>query len=747
MFLFLGAFCSFTQEVYAENVTPSDASDRDLSELIDDYVIKKQFESNDEQLEKFISVGEACLYTNELKTGIALAGQILQRIETISDQCSLSKFYFIYGRLLAASGRCDDGIKALERGVNVENSCVAKNKKLKVFLLNNIGNTISRCGDIYTAISYYKNCLNEIKESIKTDDVLSLKTMVLLNLAKGQLKTSDTESALSNLNQAAVCLKKLPSTNIKARLLISLSMALKKADGTGKKTTKKKRLFLLKEAKKIGHEFGEKEIEADASGYIGELYEEDNRLDEALTYTRYAVFTAQLENIPASQYLWQWRTGRILRKKGQIDEAISALGQAVAILTPIRSELQKKLKFNNEFFFQQIEPVYKELAELLLEKARTMKNRKRKEDNILAARDTMEQLKRYELQDFFKDECVTCTRPEEITLNTAYKKTAILYPIILENSLELVVTLPGATENISIPIGKGDLTEIVRRFRKRLQKVNSNRYRFYAKKLYSLIIKPVSKYLFENSVETIIIVPDGVLRLIPFSAFYDGEKFLVESFATVTLPSVTIPPPSKMSSEKDILLCGLSQGIDGDRGLPMVDEELRNIYNLFGGLKLSDSRFTVERLDNILRKKDFTIIHMATHGYFGFSTGETYLETYSGKLSMETLEELIKLGRFREKPVELLTLSACESAIGDERAALGLGGVALKAGVKSAVATLWVINDLSASTAITFFYNQLSMPGISRAEALRQAQINMIHSSQFKHPAYWAPFLLIGDWM
>jgi CHAT domain-containing protein len=102
---------------------------------------------------------------------------------------------------------------------------------------------------------------------------------------------------------------------------------------------------------------------------------------------------------------------------------------------------------------------------------------------------------------------------------------------------------------------------------------------------------------------------------------------------------------------------------------------------------------------------------------------------------------------YRDQPVELLTLSACQTAVGDDKAALGLGGVAVKAGARSALATLWYINDQASSILITDFYEDLKKPGISKARALQQAQLELLEDHRYDHPSYWSPFLLIGNWL
>ena len=114
---------------------------------------------------------------------------------------------------------------------------------------------------------------------------------------------------------------------------------------------------------------------------------------------------------------------------------------------------------------------------------------------------------------------------------------------------------------------------------------------------------------------------------------------------------------------------------------------------------------------------------------------------------MNRLENLLQLSQSRDKPVELLTLSACQTAVGDERAALGLAGIAIKAGVRSALASLWFVNDEATSQLVIEFYKQLQNPALSKAQALQNAQKKLAAQRNFRHPAFWAPFLLIGNWL
>ena len=123
------------------------------------------------------------------------------------------------------------------------------------------------------------------------------------------------------------------------------------------------------------------------------------------------------------------------------------------------------------------------------------------------------------------------------------------------------------------------------------------------------------------------------------------------------------------------------------------------------------------------------------------------ISLFRDKLSMDALGKLIGVTAYRKQPVELLTLSACQTAAGDDRAALGLAGVAVKAGARSALATLWFINDKASSVLVTGFYERLREPGVSKAKALQRAQVEMLGDRFYRHPIYWSPFLMIGNWL
>ena len=162
---------------------------------------------------------------------------------------------------------------------------------------------------------------------------------------------------------------------------------------------------------------------------------------------------------------------------------------------------------------------------------------------------------------------------------------------------------------------------------------------------------------------------------------------------------------------------------------------------------LLDQQFRVPRVEAELGQREFSVVHIATHGEFSEDAEHSYLLAWDGRLGMDQLGEAVGHMRFRERPIELLTLSACETAKGSERAALGLAGVAVRAGARSALGTLWSVNDAAAAAVVGEFYGQLHEQHVSKAVALQRAQQKVLRDVNHSHPYYWAPFLLIGNWL
>ncbi|MDM8539014.1 CHAT domain-containing protein [Desulfobacterales bacterium HSG17] len=273
-------------------------------------------------------------------------------------------------------------------------------------------------------------------------------------------------------------------------------------------------------------------------------------------------------------------------------------------------------------------------------------------------------------------------------------------------------------------------------------------YKDDAEKMYDWLIRPAQAEFISRNIETLIIIPDGALSLIPFAALHSGKQFLIEEYALGTVPSLNLTNASQTDTEdRQILLNGLSKAREGFLPLENVKNELESIGTIAESRILLDQDFTEANLETEIQNRDYDIVHLATHAVFGDNPEDTFLLTYDYKLTLDGLDRLVGMKKYQEKQLDLLTLSACETAVGDERAAFGLAGVAIRAGAKSALASLWKVDDNATSKIIEEFYRQFITSGMSKAKALQNAQIKLINDNQFEQPVYWAPFLLIGNWM
>ncbi|MGA1823906.1 MAG: CHAT domain-containing protein, partial [bacterium] len=326
--------------------------------------------------------------------------------------------------------------------------------------------------------------------------------------------------------------------------------------------------------------------------------------------------------------------------------------------------------------------------------------------------------------------------------------TAIVYVIPLMQRLELLLGLPSGMKRVSVPVSADTFAHEVRILRKRLEKRTTREYLPHAQRLYNWLIRPLEADLASQQIRTLVFIPDETLRTIPLAALHDGNDFLISRYAVATTQGLSLIDPSPIKREKlKILLAGLTESVQGYPALENVSSELHEIYTLYGGTLIINQDFCVSNFKKNMEETAYSGVHIASHGAFESSAQQNYVLAWDDTLSMDQLERFMLRTRFRKTPVELLTLSACETAAGDNRSALGLAGIAIKAGAKSALATLWHINDQASSQLVVEFYRHLYNKSVSKAKALQQAQRAFINDSRYNHPCYWAPFLMIGNWL
>ncbi|MBK8534452.1 MAG: CHAT domain-containing protein [Candidatus Competibacteraceae bacterium] len=547
---------------------------------------------------------------------------------------------------------------------------------------------------------------------------------VLINATRLAAKEHDPHPAETLLAEATGLVQTLPASHDKAYHLLAMGQLRRTLPGvsTSQRTQAAQDDFTA--AATLARQLNDQRSLSYALGYQAQLQQEGRHPAEALTQYRQAVFAAQQVEAPELLYRWQWPIGRLLKAQGDRDGAILAYQQAVANLQAIRQDFAPGRTGGSISFPASVGDVYLELADLLLQRAAQQVPSAARETDLLAARDTMEALKTAEVKDYFQDECVTALQSRITTLDRPPPHTAVIYPILLPDRLELLLQSPQGIQQITVPVDRETLIATVREFRRSLEKRTSREYLPPAQQLYGWLIRPLQGRLDTQQIETLVIVPDGPLRTIPMAALHDGQNFLIRDYAIATTPGLTPDRFAPDSAPEDSTAIEWpDRGPTGFSAAGLCAEGIGRHSCRVWRQGIENENYRLANMQQKLKETAYSIVHIASHGQFASDVRNTFLLTFDDKLTMDRLERFMSLSQYRDQPVELLTLSACQTAAGDDRAALGLAGVAVKAGARSALATLWFINDQASSLLVTEFYRQLQNPNQSKAKALQQAQL------------------------
>lgn len=651
-----------------------------------------------------------------------------------------------WGDFLLATGRGTEALAWLTPKVSTLREGGVGGSEL-ASLLNTLGNARAAGRHYAAAAEAFQEAATLAGESGDAP----LQGVCLANLVHLALRGHATEAGERHLAAALPVVRGLPDGHRKGFALVSLGhMALEMArkDSSRGRSWSRTALAVLQEGATIARGRSEWTLLSHALGDQGGLYELAARYSEAERLTREALFHAQNAGAPESQYLWEWQLGRLAKAQGQTETALTWYRQAIKTLVPVRPDLHLGLRDAPDSFRELIGPVYYQLADLLLRGSAREPDRHRREQALREARDTVEMLKTAEMQSLFRDECLAVMADRTSDLDQMPGKTVVYYPIMLSDRLELLLTLPTGLSHVTVPVTAAELRKEVQHFRQALEDGEGRGFLPHAERLYRWLIAPVQAELQRAGAATLVVVPDDVLRTIPFGALHDGQGFLVERLAVATTPSLRLTNPLPLDrSSLSVLVNGLSAGVQNFPPLPNVLREVARVHELFPGRVLLDEDFTVRGSWRAMEQTPYTIVHIASHGQFDRDPSRTFLLAYDGKISLDALAAMVGRGRVHKQPVELLTLSACQTAVGDDRAALGLAGVAIKAGARSALASLWFIDDEATAGLVSEFYRQLKEGGHSKAQALQKAQIKLIHDRKTAHPGLWASMILIGNWL
>ncbi len=348
--------------------------------------------------------------------------------------------------------------------------------------------------------------------------------------------------------------------------------------------------------------------------------------------------------------------------------------------------------------------------------------------------------------------------------------SSAITPVQDSDQLELVVvTAKGSPIRKRLKATREQVLKVAQEYRTQVSNLrNSQGYLAPSQKLYQWLVAPLESDLQARSIQNLVFIMDSGLRSIPVAALHDGKGFLIERYSVGLMPSLSLAD-TRYKNIKDAKILAMGSATFAEqKPLPAVPTEIQTIsQRLWQGKSFLNNDFTLENLKQARQEQPFGIIHLATHGEFKPGTpANSYIQLWDSKLRLDQMRQL----GWNNPPVELLVLSACRTALGDEQAELGFAGLGVLAGVKSALASLWYVSDQGTLALMTDFYSQLNSVPI-KAEALRQAQLAMIkgqvlikdgklitpkteislpselalQNQTLQHPYYWAAFTMIGN--
>lgn len=545
-------------------------------------------------------------------------------------------------------------------------------------------------------------------------------------------------------------------------------------------------------------------LQVDAMDALSELYESQARVTESLQLTQQAIglLSAQEANLFADRLIHlEWRQGRLQLAAGREAAALAAYQRAVERIEAVRQDLPIETEEGLSVYSQTLEPIFLEYVDLLLQRADKLGEPQRA-SSLSRAVEAVELIRQTELQDFLGDRCAVETvqggRAGQLS-----SSTGTLYPIILPDRLELLLVTTSGIVRRSSPVNSSTLRNSALALANALR-LGASDYLPLAQQLYQWLLAPLEDEITGKHLQNLVVVPASTLRLVPMAALHDGQHFAIEKMAISIVTGMSMTNTSApLHRTPDSLLAGVAlpgpvvqkmmhlspmpepdnssvrfaspisiqtrawrtspettaskltadnpqralEALRASLALPGVKVEVGALSAILQGKTLLDADFTVNQFQHAMQTNDYRIVHIASHGVFGDSAESSFIMAYDDVLSLNNLASLLGGEKFQSHPIEILGLSACQTAEGNDRAPLGISGAAIKARAKSVLGTLWPISDDAAQAVMKTFYAEVTQHGRSKTQALRQAQLELLRKPELSHPFYWAPFVLIGNWL
>ncbi|MGJ3246515.1 MAG: CHAT domain-containing protein [Elainellaceae cyanobacterium] len=630
--------------------------------------------------------------------------------------------------------------------------------KTRISILVELGNTDWEQGDRLQAIgqstdaqSYFQSAQRYYQQALSDGDSVEAR----LNLLGLLVNTAHYDEATHYLTSLPEYIERMPLG--RQRVYAAIHMAQQWIQLADQLHTRRisdlsslDLAQLLSQAVQEAQRLDDRRAESYALGQLGQLYEHTGQYTEAQQLTQDAQFKLEGLDAPEIQYRWAWQLGQIAKAMGDRPLALTHYDAAVSTLETVRSNLLG-INADVQFSFRDnVEPVYREFVELLLTSDDTDKP---SQQQLEQAIHSVDQLQLAELENYLGCQVANIGQVRAVQDETA----AIIYPIVLRDRLAIITQFPGQAglSYYETTIAEDQINAILQALRVNLTIPDRTPEVIEgAKHLYDWLIRPLEPDLHHANVQTLVFVLDGALRNVPMAVLFDGEQYLIQKgYAVAIAPRLELFLPNETSAQLRVNLggVGIPQEIENTTfpTIVKVEEELNRISQIVEATSpLLNESFTVENIKQQLQQDSISAIHWKTHGIFSSDPSQTFIVGFNQRINTATLNELIGIGsQGGNQPLELLVLSACETAQGDNRAVLGLAGLAARTGTRSVLSTLWIALDTPNTELMVRFYESLVQKRMTKAEALRQAQLALINEYGYTTPYIWANYTLIGNWL
>ncbi|MBE9069998.1 CHAT domain-containing protein, partial [Leptolyngbya cf. ectocarpi LEGE 11479] len=658
---------------------------------------------------------------------------VTQRLATLPDSPLKITALRSLGQTLQLIGTPQDSYNTLAQSLEIARHLNAQPELSSSFL--SIGKLAAKLASPDKALAYFQSAE---EAALTTLDQLQAR-LEQLAIYVAINDTNDIQSIASLVGPIQQQLTTLPPSRTTIYGTINLAHSLSQLPRPQQPLSTAQLSQLLVHGVQAAKQLQDQRAEAYCLYQLSQLYRQNQQPAEALTLTQQSLTLA--EAIQSDDIISQsaWQLGQLLAKQ-QPTLAIAAYTRAVDALQSLRGDL---VAINQDIQFsyrEQVEPVYRELAALLLAEGSP--------ESLEAARQVLEGLQTAELDNFFREACLDIQSNSIDQIDT---KATVIYSILLEDRLAVIYSQPGQPlQTYSTPVDPTTLDTTLRLFLESLHPSTDRRDQLaYAQTIYDWLIRPAENKGMLTPDQPLVFVLDGFLRNLPMAALHDGKQYLIEKYAVALSPGLQLLPANTSSDQQTkALVAGVSQARGRFSALPAVKEEVLNISNLLPSSQLLDQQFTRQALRKGLDDPQINVLHLASHGQFSSDFSQTFFLAWDGAININELSELLQRRDIdRSQVIDLLTLSACETATGDDQATLGLAGLAVRSGARSTLATLWSVKDDVAKQLMIEVYKNLEQVQMTKAEALRQAQLELLHTQEFADPFFWAAYVLIGNWL